>query len=230
MTLTIITNFFNVKLNPFIAKYGRIEKDGDITLTGGLMQINRKKVHKFKQYCDWLESYRKELFYIFPVSDMSLSIDILVEQLDPLVQFFVNLSILNEICPDQELDENLLKPLKSFFKEWDEYTNSDYLEKNINLRRSMLPDIKIEIKNLFIFPLRYTYIDVLSHFKFVFNELPQIRIYKKILLRTDDQGIIKIKVPEGEYMFKLKNYKKQKYLTILQDTELKFNVFKINPF
>ena len=51
----LITNFFNVKLNPFIAKYGRIEKDGDITLTGGLMQINRKKVHKFKQYCDWLE-------------------------------------------------------------------------------------------------------------------------------------------------------------------------------
>ncbi len=98
----IRTNFFNVNLKPFIIneEYTKVGVEYEYEYKSG--KVKREKTHEFKPYVDWLDTHIEEVFDKIPPSDTIIGIDKLREYLGHLVKFFVNVSLLNEIRPNQE--------------------------------------------------------------------------------------------------------------------------------
>lgn len=220
----IITHFFNVELNPFIAKYKK-EKVMGTYQTGGLKQFKEIERHEFNQYATWLFEYRKNLFYKIPLEDTVIDLDELRKYLTPLSKFFVDLSLINETCPNQELKDNLLKPLSQFFRRIDDFTDSDYFERYVKSRRAKAPKLNIRVKNFYYFPLYDIELDVRYSSVFRFKENSQISVDGKFVRKTNSEGTIEIKMPEGEYRLLLGKYNKTKRLNVSQNTEASFSVF-----
>ncbi|MEM2715483.1 MAG: hypothetical protein QW762_02095, partial [Candidatus Thermoplasmatota archaeon] len=113
----IITKLYNYYLNDFIAKYYK-GKSTSRVLTGGLKDIVEKEFSPLNRYCEWLENYRKQLFY---ACGGKIDIENLKEVLTPLLYFYRK--VLVESKNVKTLETELLKPIEKFFIEiYKDYT------------------------------------------------------------------------------------------------------------
>jgi len=222
----IITTLFNTKLNEFIARFGE-GKIFETMQTGGLMEIKVRNTSTLGRYADWLANFRDELYS--KCVDWSLESDSFKEELETLMQFYVNtehLSRFGVFTNDEKnyLVDQLLKPLEHFFHLLDRELRMTHFSKEICILTSQTPEITIKIVDFHGFPL----CQVETQISYV--KAPIFGMYSKTIplctLRTDSSGTIQMKLPKGHYRIDLEKYGKTWIEGLQEDREITLEPFR----
>ncbi|MFQ6064196.1 MAG: hypothetical protein ACE5L6_01850 [Candidatus Bathyarchaeia archaeon] len=186
----VITTLFNVEMNPFMARFSKA-KSFEIVKTGGLWEIRVTEEDVFNRYANWLKTFRGELFS--KSVHWSLPLNSFREELEPLLQFYVNVENLIELDFFKKKDQavlanHLVRPLYRFFNSLDRHFRTTYFRRSLKLSKSQ-HELVIKVVNSSSSPI--SEVDALVSYVLA----PNLGEYSKAIflcrLRTDETGYYK---------------------------------------
>ncbi len=216
----LITRFYNVRLNEFIAKYSEEGRITDRTLTGGFMVLERRKKHQFEPIATWLNNFRSELYKKYNLKEIDVN-DLIMES-NKLALFFQQLIFLRdsiEAPKYKELERKLFPNLNSLFKDFSEILKNEDYKDILKYIRERSPVLKINIMNkLGKYPVKKELIVIDYRLYPEFKEhSKKFRVLKK---ESDSNGSFKHNLIKGVYEISLPKRERMEVIDLKKDVVL----------
>lgn len=219
----VITNFFNVEMNDFIAKHYE-KKPITTKKTGGLMDVVDYEYDPFYPFAVWLNDFRDAVYKNSP--HFYQEKESLKKNLEPLLDFHVRIMHMISIGSFEEIStkdiEELSKNIKNFFDKMDVYLREKYFSNRILDIQSHIPVLIIRVKNNLGEPLANGMIE--------FDEVlfPQAVGSSKLAFVkrdvTNQNGTYRIRLMPGSYLVKIQNYGIAMPINLYANSEIEMEV------
>lgn len=203
----VLTEFFNIELNEFIAKFSNV-KITDIVQTGGTQEIFHSDQHPFKKIIDILVEYRNKLFGVTSPLRHKVDKDVFMKYFTPFIEFYVQLLIkrnmFNDPTLNKEFDKYFLQPSYTLFTRLNKRFKTTQFTDTVRKYFNSIPNLMVKIQgspslvnNKKIYVLEYIQPDFGKHSK--------RRMFG--VLNTDQQGVGFFKLPQGLYDVYVEDFK-----------------------
>lgn len=223
----VMTNFFNVELNDFIARH-KERRAISLRRTGGVMDFQDYHEDVLYPYAEWLSDFRDNVYRASP--NFYQDKELLKKNLDHLAQFYVKIDYGDKMdyfdAPGAKDVLALKGNIISFFEKMDAYLHERYFSEKIAKMQSDIPVLTIRISDYLGFPIVNQNLEI-EELLLPVSPSTSKRISVKNDQKTSENGIVRIRLLPGSYVITVPKYNKSRQLNVDKNGMIGIRVFDL---